>query len=113
MCGGAHWNQIAGDVEADAAAHLRDCWKPGADPIGVEMLQGEEDRTTRRLDLPHDAARDHVTRREIAGRVVAMHEGLAARVHEPCTFAAQRLRDQEAWRPAQAQRGGVKLDELE
>ena len=76
--------------------------------------QRQEDRTARALHLPRDAARDHVTRREIAGRVVARHER-ARRPRSPAArlrrAAPRRCRNRGA--PATVQRGGMKLHELE
>ena len=60
-----------------------------------------------------DAARDAVARREISGRIVAQHEGLAARVEQSRALAAQRLREQEPGLAGHLQRRRVELHELE
>ncbi len=65
------------------------------------------------LQLGVDAQRHHVARRQLAARVVALHEGLARLVAQDAALAAQRLADEEALRLRMVEHRGVELDELE
>ena len=66
----------------------------------------------RRISVTMDA-RNHVARREIDHRVIALHERFARVVAQHRAFAAQRFRKQKARRAFDMQRGGMKLHELD
>ena len=65
------------------------------------------------LELAVDAAGHHVARRQLAARVVALHERFAGPVAEDPALAAQRLADEEAFRVRMVEAGRVELDEFE
>ena len=81
--------------------------------VRVERLEREIDRRAGPPRLELDAARHPIAGREIAGRIVALHEALARLVEQPRTLAAQRLREQESRLPGHLQRRRVELHELE
>src|SRR2546430_11833136 len=109
----ADWNQVAGEIEADGAAHLGNRRKAPPDEIGVEMGQRQAHRAAGLFLFADDAARHDVAWGEITARVIAGHERFAAIVDEPGALAAERFRNDESRRPRALERCWMKLDELE
>src|SRR5947207_1858213 len=102
-------NEIAGQVETGAAAHLVNRGKPAANVGFVEMPQRQIHRTVP-LRLADNAARHDIPRREIRVGMVACHERLLVAIHQPRALAANGFGDQKARRPFFLQRRGMKLD---
>ena len=66
-----------------------------------------------RLEHPvQDRPADDIPRRQLAGRVILLHEPHAVAVHQHGPLAPQRLGDQRPRRPGDIQRRRVKLHEL-
>ena len=53
-----------------------------------------------------NGAGDHIARRQLEQRMVALHEALAAVVAQDCALAAQRFGEQKARRAGERERGG-------
>ena len=122
---------LAVEVGAHAAAdvvrrrHHRDGRDRHVDAEGLaggvdvrEVFEQEALRQVRHvvaapLELAVDAAGHHVARRQLAARVVALHERFAGPVAEDPALAAQRLADEEAFRVRMVEAGRVELDEFE
>jgi len=84
-------NGIAGQVEAHDTAHLGNRWKASPDELGVEMRQRQEYAAAALFLFADDAAGHDVARSEIAARMIAGHERLAAVVDQAGALAAERF----------------------
>ena len=77
------------------------------------MGERQKNGALRLLFLADDAPRHDVARREVAARVIARHERVAAAVDQARAFAAKRLGNQKTRRALQVEGGWMELDELE
>ena len=111
--GRADRDAIARKVEPRAPAHLRDERKAFVNEISIQAFERQEHRLFCALALANNGARHAIARRQIACRLVSVHERLAKRVHQPRTFAAKRLRQQKSRLAFHHQRGGMELDKFQ
>ena len=75
-------------------------------------LAGVEEGAAAGGALGGDGPGDHVARREVAGRVIAAHEGRAVGVHQPRALAAQGFGGQRRRIGRDVDGGRMELDEL-
>ncbi len=91
------------------AANTAGKWLSNAAPIASRRI--EENRAAEAL-LAFDRPGHDIARREVAGRVIAAHEGLALGVHQARALAAQGLGGQGRGIGADVDGRGVELDEF-
>ena len=107
---GKHRDVLSGDVHPFLQTALVNHREAIADKF--RAAEGDVQRkilTAGAGGLLHDAARNHVARRELPALVVALHKALAGVVEQQRPFAAHRLRDQEAF-PAGGRRKGGRME---
>jgi len=111
---GHHRDWSFGQVISKAQASLEDSREPPPDEIGVAMAQIEiHEVQPATLHLGIDRSRNHVARRQLGVRMVALHERGAVGQFQNRALAAKRLRDEKGLGGGMIQAGGMELIELE
>jgi hypothetical protein len=81
--------------------------------LRIQVLHREEHGSAGPIRLPNNCTRHAIARREIASRILALHEPFPRAVDETRTFPSQRFGQQKAWMSRHVERCRVELDELE
>ena len=114
MRGGAHRDQISSDIQAKRLAGGVNARETFSHVVGVESRHVEIDKVgSNFMHFCDDGAGDDVARRKLAGFVIVLHEAMQIGVAEDAAFAAESLGKKETRRVLDAERRGMKLDELE
>ena len=111
---GMNWSRLRAKIDSVIQTRLVNARKARLYECGAAMRQIQ--KHVRRAGGRHfrdDGARNHVARRQVRKRMVALHEALTGGVDQKCAFAAQRLRQQEARRAFHMQRRRMELHEFD
>src|SRR5689334_6231262 len=112
---GAHWNEIAGDIDSVLLAGAVNAGKTCAQYRRIEMPHIKIGGCLRILagcNLLHDCAGNHVAGGKLSHWMVLRHEAHAGGIQEQRAFAPQSLRKQEPWCASYRERCWMKLKKL-
>lgn len=106
-------NRIPRKIQPDPPAHVGNRWKPLDDVGRIEMRECQKNVPPGAIRLSHDAPRDDVAWSQVGIGVKPRHEGIAATIDETRALAPQRFGNEKSRRSGKAERGRMKLHELE